>query len=361
MKRNFIPLLAFIISIPVFAQQAKQLQFREETFDFGTISEHKGPAVHEFIFTNNSNRPVNILNVQASCGCTTPAWTKEPVGPGKTGFIQASFDPKGRPGFFTKSLTVTTDLEANPIMLQIKGQVAEDEQGKVDDTGFSIENGSLKFKVSAFNMGKVLIKDELAVKEFPVINGGDKPVKFNGPGISPSYIKVEVQPTTLAPGAQGKIKISYNGKMKNQYGFQSDNIELHTDDVTNPVKSFSVYATLEDYFPQLTPAELEKSPKLTFSNTSFDFGRLNSTSQLVREIDFTNTGKKELNIKAVQGNCTCITASALRKTLKPGESGKIKLTFDPQDRKGTVTKAVTVYTNDPRNSVQRFTFTAYVE
>jgi hypothetical protein len=360
MKNIIISALAIFLSFHIVAQQAKQLQFKEETFDFGTVSENKGPAVHEFLFTNNSTRPVKILNVQASCGCTTPDWSKDPVGPGKTGFIQASFDPKGRPGFFTKSLTVTTDLEANPIILQIKGQVAED-SGNVDDTGFSVENGSLKFKVSAFNMGKVLLKDDFTVKEFPVINGGDKPVKFNGQGVTPAYIKVEVKPTTLAPGAQGMVKVSYNGKMKNQYGFQSDNIELHTDDMVNPVKSFSVYATLEDYFPQMTAEELSKSPQLTFTNATLDFGRLNSGSEIVREVEFVNTGRKELAVKAVQGNCTCIKASATKTAVKPGDSAKIKVAFDPQDRSGTVTKAVTVYTNDPRNPVQRFTFTAYVE
>jgi len=360
MKNIIISAIAIFLSFQMVAQQAKQLQFKEESFDFGTVSENKGPAVHEFFFTNNSDRPVKILHVQASCGCTTPDWSKDPVAPGKTGFIQASFDPKGRPGFFTKSLTVTTDLEANPIILQIKGQVAED-NGTVDDTGFSIKNGSLKTKVSAFNMGKVFIKDEFAVKEFPIINGGDKPVKFNGFGVAPAYIKVEVKPTTLAPGKQGVVKVSYNGKMKNQYGFQSDNIELHTDDLENPVKSFSVYATLEDYFPQLSADELNKSPQLTFSSTSLDFGRLNSGSQIVREVEFVNTGRKELAIKAVQGNCNCVKAVATKTAVKPGDSGKIKVTFDPQDRSGTVTKAVTVYTNDPRNPVQRFTFTAYVD
>src|SRR3954462_8253240 len=87
-----------------FSQQAKQLQFKEEIFDFGKVVEDKGPVTHEFVFTNNSSRPVKVLTVQASCGCTTPGWSKEAVEPGKTGFIQASYNPKGRPGFFNKSL-----------------------------------------------------------------------------------------------------------------------------------------------------------------------------------------------------------------------------------------------------------------
>jgi hypothetical protein len=149
--------------------------------------------------------------------------------------------------------------------------------------------------------------------------------------------------------------------LKNQYGFQSDNIELHTTDAVNPVKSFSVFATLEDFFPQLSEAEAAKAPQLRLNSYTLDFGRVKSSASSVSEIQFTNTGKKELSLKSLQGNCTCITASASKTTVKPGESSIIKVSFDPQGRKGTQTKAVTVYSNDPKNPVQRFTATAYIE
>jgi hypothetical protein len=194
-----------------------------------------------------------------------------------------------------------------------------------------------------------------------VINGGSQAVTFDSKFISPKHIRVDVQPLTLAPGAKGIVKVSYNGKLKNQYGFQSDNIELHTTDAVNPVKSFSVFATLEDFFPQLSEAEAAKAPQLRLNSYTLDFGRVKSSASSVREIQFTNTGKKELSLKSLQGNCTCITASASKTTVKPGESSIIKVSFDPQGRKGTQTKAVTVYSNDPKNPVQRFTATAYIE
>lgn len=352
--------LFFIGSLGVsFAQQAKQIQFKEETYDFGTIAEDGGPVTHEFVFTNSSTRPVKILTVQASCGCTTPGWSKDPVAPGKTGFIQASYNPKGRPGFFNKSLTVTTDLEASPIILQIKGQVSSEEKPKESD--FEVANGSLRFKVSAFNMGKVYLKDEYVVRDFPVFNAGAKPITFSPDFVSPKYIRVDVEPKTLSPGAKGVVRISYNGKQKNQYGFQSDNVELHTDDEQNSVKSFSVYATLEDYFPMLSPEELAKAPLLRLNSYSLDFGRMKSKTSITREIPIINGGKKELEIRAVQSNCTCTTASLAKTTLKPGEGTNLRITFNPQDRSGTQQKAVTIYSNDPKNPVQRFTFTAYVE
>jgi hypothetical protein len=353
--------MLLVLGVTLFAQQAKQLQFKEETHDFGVIAEDKGPATHEFVFTNNSNRPVTILSVQASCGCTTPGWSKEPVPAGQTGFIQASFDPRGRPGAFNKTLTVTTDLEGGPIILQVKGQVSGDNGDVVDETGFTVTRGNLRLKSSAFNIGKVYMKDEYAVREFPIINNGTKPIHFTQNGHRPNHIRVEVIPSTINAGSKGIVKLSYNGKLKNQYGFQSDNLELDTDDELEPLKSFTVLATIEDYVPELTQAELEKAPQLRATSYALDFGRSKPNTQIVREVQFTNTGKKQLDIKSVQANCSCVNATVAKNSLKPGESSVIKVAFDPQDRKGSHQKAVTVYSNDPRNPVQRITFTAYIE
>jgi hypothetical protein len=358
-KRFFVGLILSFITASAIAQQTKQIQFKEETHDFGSIAENKGPVTHEFLFTNNSNRPIKILNVQPSCGCTTPGWTKEPVEPGKTGMIKASFNPQGRPGFFNKTLTVTTDLEATPIILQIKGQVST--EAGPSETEFNVVNGSLKFRSSSFNVGKVFIRNEFTTREFPVFNGGLKPINFTGTFVSPKHIKVDVQPRTLAQGQRGVVRISYNGQMKNQYGFQADNVELHTDDETNPVKSMSVYATLEDYFGDLSPADLEKAPVMRVNEYSMDFGRIKGSSPTTKEVTITNGGKKELSLRSLQPNCNCVKAVAGKTSLKPGESTTMTISFDPMGRNGSQQKAVTIYSNDPVNPVQRVTFSAYVD
>jgi hypothetical protein len=351
-------LIMFLTVSAVQAQQAKPVLFREEVFDFGSVKEEGGAVTHEFLFTNTTNRAIKVLNVQPSCGCTTPDWSKDPVQPGKTGFIKASYNPKGRPGYFNKTLTVTTDYEANPVILQIKGNVSTG--GAESNAEFQSANGNWKFKSAAFNLGKVYLKDEATVRDFQFLNASDKPVTVSKI-ISPEYIRAEVTPKTLKPGEKGHVKVTYNGKKKNQYGFQSDNIEIHTDDEETPVKSFTVYATLEDYFGDLKPEDKVKAPRLQLAASTMDFGRVAKNSTAVREVTVSNFGRKDLSIKAVQGNCACISASAAKTTLKPGENTTIKVAFDSSDRKGTQQKAVTVYSNDPNNPVQRFTFSAYVE
>jgi hypothetical protein len=176
--------------------------------------------------------------------------------------------------------------------------------------------------------------------------------------MAPGYIKAVAKPKVLKPGEEGVVEIAYNAHLKNKYGFQSDNIQVYTDDASEPVKSVSVFATVEEFFPELSPQEIEKAPKL-FTDTNFDFGKI-TQQPVTKDVTIVNSGKKELLIRAVQPNCTCIVAALGKEKLKPGESTNLSVRFSPESRKGTQQKAVTIYSNDPVNPVQRITFSAYV-
>lgn len=98
------------------------MQFNEDVHDFGTIPE--GPAADvEFTFKNMGDEPIVIQQVRPSCGCTTPSWSKDPVLPGESGKIKASYNTQGRPNGFTKSITVTSN--AGTKVLTIKGVVEQ--------------------------------------------------------------------------------------------------------------------------------------------------------------------------------------------------------------------------------------------
>ncbi len=96
--------------------------------DFGKIKQGV-PATYEFKFTNTGKSPLVITNVQASCGCTTPDWTKEPVMPGGQGFIKATYNAAS-PGAFNKTVTVTANIDAGFVQLTIKGEVQPTVAGK---------------------------------------------------------------------------------------------------------------------------------------------------------------------------------------------------------------------------------------
>ncbi|MCS6916845.1 MAG: DUF1573 domain-containing protein [Chitinophagales bacterium] len=100
---------------------AGEFKFQEETYDFGKIP--KGiPVTHDFTFTNVGKEPIIISNVQASCGCTTPSWPKEPILPGKTGAIKVQYNAAS-PGSFNKSITIMSNSKTPTKVLYVKGTV----------------------------------------------------------------------------------------------------------------------------------------------------------------------------------------------------------------------------------------------
>ncbi len=357
MKSWFLLSISLLFFINSLAQQVDPLIFKEKIFDFGEITEESGNADHEFRFTNNSGRPIKIVSVQTSCGCTTPGWSQETIANGKEGFVKASYNPKGRPGYFNKSLTVTTDFDGIPLVLQIKGQVIN--QKLKSEVELNAAIGNLKLKSSSFNLGKVFINKDPQSKEFAVMNSGTKPIRLISV-IGPAYVRA-LTPATLDPNELGAIKLIYDAASRKQYGFVSDNIQIETDDDDVPLKSFPVYATIEESFPALSVSELAKAPKLKPDSSLVDFGRIKSGTLGQQELTLKNTGKKELIIRSLQPNCSCVNASVDQMTLKPGAVAKLKIVFNTQGRKDTQQKSLTIYSNDPQNPVQRITLMVYIE
>lgn len=99
---------------------AEALTLHETEFNFGKITQGK-PVTHVFEFVNTSNAPLVLDNVQASCGCTTPQWSKEPVAPGAKAVITVGFNAAAS-GNFTKPVTITYNGN-NTKQIIIKGEV----------------------------------------------------------------------------------------------------------------------------------------------------------------------------------------------------------------------------------------------
>ena len=106
--KKMILLAALVCSVVAMAQQPV-ITFEKTTHDFGKINEADGRVTTVFEFTNEGMVPLVLTNVRASCGCTTPKWTREPIEPGQKGTITVTYNPNGRPGRFQKTVTVTSN------------------------------------------------------------------------------------------------------------------------------------------------------------------------------------------------------------------------------------------------------------
>lgn len=124
MKNFFITIVVMMFSLGLVSADDKkyaQASFPEKTHDFGIIKEEKGPVSTVFEVINTGNKPLIIVDVTVSCGCTTHEYTKKPIAPGKRGKIKVFYNPAGRPGAFRKDIKVRTNGRERRTTLFIEG------------------------------------------------------------------------------------------------------------------------------------------------------------------------------------------------------------------------------------------------
>ena len=91
--------------------------------NFEAVPEDGGAVAHDFVFTNEGDAALVVLEVNTNCGCTVADFPQAPVAPGKQGVITIIFDPKGNPGEFAKEIVVKTNAKKKKSRLRIKGVV----------------------------------------------------------------------------------------------------------------------------------------------------------------------------------------------------------------------------------------------
>jgi Protein of unknown function (DUF1573) len=122
MKRLFLLATAFVTGIAVMAQKPDEvINVNADTHNFGKIKQGV-PVTTFFTITNKSDKPVVLETVVASCGCTTPEWSKEPIAPGassqiKVGYNAAAVAP------FTKDITIRLAGLQEAKIIHISGEV----------------------------------------------------------------------------------------------------------------------------------------------------------------------------------------------------------------------------------------------
>lgn len=108
------------------APKQSVLQLKETEHDFSKIPQGK-PVYYDFEVVNTGKQPLKLDDVHASCGCTTPEWSPEPIAPGATAKIKVGYNAAAE-GYFEKFITITYNTNQTE-QLKIKGTVWKAPQG----------------------------------------------------------------------------------------------------------------------------------------------------------------------------------------------------------------------------------------
>jgi len=381
--KNIYFLIAFCFSALTVSAQIK---FNDTAHDFGTINEGEQSSFR-FQFKNLGKKPVMLKEVKASCGCTTPNYTKREVAGGDTGSVLVTYNSKGRPGQFAKTVTVVYDTTQAPIILNIKGDVksAPTQNGGHNHDGHNHDGhnhdghnhdghnhdhsqaslqtaipshvqpsttyypdtiGRLAFE-RVIETGVTLLGDKDNEFTFKIRNVQDKPIKITEKTESKVAFQFVAQDKVLAPGQESIVKVKYlhtKAKDANLAATIRESISFFTDEATNNKKELIIEGV---YQKKLTDAEIAAAPKIQFAQPDFDAGEILAGEELVHKYVFTNIGKSDLIIESAKASCGCTVPELKEKVIKPGQSSYVEAKFNSAGRVGAQHKTITVISNDP--------------
>jgi hypothetical protein len=322
------------------------LVFDNVVHDFGSIDQKGGPQTHSFEFTNKGTEPIIIQNVSASCGCTTPGWTKEPVPAGGRGYVKATYNPSGVMPF-DKTLTVYSNGKPSPIVLRIKGKVVA--QPPSLEEQYPVVYGALRLRKGEISLTRI-IQGATKKDSVEVINTGSEPLKLAFSNV-PKHVKVELVPAVLQKEEKGFIRSTVNtAAVKTpEWGVVKYPVDIQINGKKQANAKVVVTATIEEDFSKLTSADYGQAPVVSLKETTYNFKTVTAGAKITAEFEIKNTGKNTLLIRKAYAECPCLKVTAPA-SVNAGETGTVKVLLDTTGEEGNKFYSITLSTNAPSQS-----------
>ena len=332
------------------------VEFDKTVHDFGDIGVNDGPQTCTFTVKNIGKENIAIYEVVTSCGCTDAQWTREPLQPGKTGTISATYKNEDGPVPFDKTLTVYIAGVGKPVILRLRGIVHETKKSVAELYGIE-KLGTMGLKALNYKVPNVL-QGESSSDEAKVANLGKQPMKVTFTNVSPN-LTIEVDPATVPAGETAALRFS----VKSAPGVWGKHVYSATP-VVNGVKAdkpVTVTALTRGNFADWTPEQRKNAAQCVFDESTVSFGTVKAGSKVDAVFTFTNKGKSALKFYSLDADASGVTATL------PGETaaqkkGSIPVKVDTSSLpKGETVIMLTVTTNCPARPLINLFLTGLVK
>ena len=359
MKKIFATLCMALTAVAVMAQQPV-ITFEKIEHDFGKINEADGRVTTVFSFKNEGMAPLVLSNVRASCGCTTPTWTKEPVEPGQTGSITVTYNPNGRPGRFQKTITITSNATEATKKLFIKGEVIP-KQAKPANK-YNIPVGELSMKTKSLDLGTIN-KDQVKQGELEYANLSQAEHRVElATNSADAFMISNTTLNPVKPQEIGKFVFMFDTKKTKLYGPVEAYAYVMVDgkkEITDAFK-LTVKADIVEDFSKMTTEQKQQAPIIEAAAT-LNAGKFKAGKSYKYTFPIKNIGVNALEIRRIYstGNSLLFT---LPKAIKSGKKGVANITINTKGLEpGSYTREVIVITNDYQNPRKKITLNWTVE
>lgn len=357
MKKILSTLCMALVAVAMMAQQPV-ITFEKTEHDFGKINEGDGRVSVDFVFKNEGMAPLILSNVRASCGCTTPAWTKEPVEPGQTGKITVTYNPNGRPGRFQKTVTITSNASEPTKKVSIKGEVIPKQAKPVNKYNLSV--GALNMKTRLLDLG-VIKKGEEKVGELEYTNlkAEDHNVEL---AIADPFLLAQVTLPTVKPNEVGKFVFALDTKKTRLYGPVDAVAYVVVDGKKDLSEAFKIIikANIEEDFSGMSVEAKQNAPILEVEET-IELGKVAAGKVQKFVLPIKNSGVNALEVHRVYcADPTILTKAP--KAIKSGKKGAAAIDINTKGMQaGAYSRELLIISNDYLNPRKKVTIKWTVE
>ena len=346
-KLLFFPFIC--LSLYVFSQERINIVFNEKQHDFGSVKEEDGAAITVFIFKNTSQQAIMIKNVHASCGCTTPTYSREPIAPNGEGKITVAYGTQGRPGMFNKTVTVQigTDTDTRTETLSISGTVLP--KGKTIEDSYPYKIGDLLFREKNMNFGSI-IKGDISEKTFEVFNNSESEQILVFANI-PAYISVSIDNAgKIASKQKALVKMIFDTEKTKNWGDISEKIHIKING--KHVGEYAFNAIIKEDFSKTTKEDLQQVPVAVLSTKNLNLTTVKIGTKRTSKIELTNNGKTPLIIRDIKADADYLNIKATKNEVAAGKSITLNISVDATKLDVfNFRRQVQLITNDPINPV----------
>ncbi len=320
--------------------------FDKLVHDFGDVSIEDGPLSCTFTVTNNGTEPLVLFEVVSSCGCTDVTWTREPLQPGKSGTISATFKNEDGPFPFDKTLTVYISGQRKPVILRLRGTVHEKKKSLSELYGAQ-KLGDFGLKARDYKAG--VLKQGLTVSETATVaNLGKKPLKVEFTEVS-EHLKLNVSPNPIPASSTATLIFTIEAApgLYGKHTYTAVPV-LNGRKASAPI---SVWSTTRENFDKWTDEERNNGAIPVFENSTANFGIVKAGDPVEVTFNCSNRGKSTFHIYQADPEDPALKVLEMT-DCEPGGKGLVRVSLNTSAvEKGEAVIMLTLTTNSPLRPV----------
>ncbi|MBE0642316.1 MAG: DUF1573 domain-containing protein [Bacteroidales bacterium] len=337
-----LPFLFLIMGFQVMAQS--RVAFDARTVYLGSVKPGSGPFELSFVFTNKGDAELQVSGVETTQGCRILGTSRGLIKPGARGFISLLYSPPASPGRFMQAIPVYFDgVLKERYELVVTGEVLPREKTPADDFPFLV--GDLRLKTGSLDLCRFR-NNEKVTREFRVFNAGKSPMKWRIDPARP-HMDAWITPQSLDPGMEAVLTVVYNASRKGGFGPLSDTLRLYSEAEGIEPLEIMLKAYLDEDFSRLKPDQLAEAPKVSFTNTSHDFGAVQTDSEVSHTFEIRNKGKRQLLVRKVVSSSPYLSYELENTRIRFHQAVKLKVLYSAVDKPGPFMEQLTLICNDP--------------